>query len=58
MLNELKKDYYRQAKPILDEYQIEEIASKISYAMEFTFLMKIKLGKMDLNGIMKGWYID
>ncbi|MCK6205733.1 YolD-like family protein [Bacillus infantis] len=42
MLIELKKDYYRQAKPILDEYQIEEIESKISYAMEFTFLVKIK----------------
>ncbi|WP_158555771.1 YolD-like family protein [Peribacillus glennii] len=41
MLNELKKDYYRQTKPILDEYQIEKIESKICYAIEFTFIVKI-----------------
>ncbi|PLT32746.1 YolD-like family protein [Bacillus sp. V5-8f] len=41
MLNELKKDYYRQAKPILDQYQLEESENKICYAMEFTFLVKI-----------------
>ncbi|PLT35664.1 hypothetical protein CUU64_03430 [Bacillus sp. V5-8f] len=34
MLNELNKDYSRQAKPILDEYKIEEFENRICYAME------------------------
>lgn len=35
LLNDVNKDYYRQLKPILDEYQLEEFEDKIHTAMEF-----------------------
>ncbi|MEE3952235.1 YolD-like family protein [Peribacillus frigoritolerans] len=35
LLNDVNKDYYRQVKPILDEYQLEEFENKIHTAMEF-----------------------
>ncbi|MFF2591037.1 YolD-like family protein [Peribacillus butanolivorans] len=40
LLKNLNKDYYRQAKPILDEYQIEEFENKIHNAMEFSSPVK------------------
>ncbi|QOS89250.1 YolD-like family protein [Peribacillus sp. JNUCC41] len=42
-LNEANKDYYRQVKPILDEYQLEEFENKIHTAMEFASLVKFKV---------------
>ncbi|WP_108672548.1 YolD-like family protein [Peribacillus acanthi] len=41
MLRDLKSDYYKIKKPILDDYQIEEIESKICLAMEFNHSIKI-----------------
>lgn len=41
ILKNLSKDYYRGIKPILDEYQIEELESKICYAIEFTYPVKL-----------------
>lgn len=40
MLGGLKMDYYRQHKPILDEYQIEDLENKIHNAMEFATPLK------------------
>ncbi|MFE4428827.1 YolD-like family protein [Peribacillus butanolivorans] len=40
MLKGLNKDYYRQVKPILDEYQLEEFENKIHAAMEFSSTLK------------------
>ena len=40
MLKNLKLDYYRQDKPIVDEYQLEEFKSKIHAAMELSSLVK------------------
>ncbi|WP_071460742.1 YolD-like family protein [Bacillus massilinigeriensis] len=41
MLRELERDELRQPKPILDEYEIEELESRICYAMEFNFPVAI-----------------
>lgn len=41
MLRDLEWDYYRQQKPIIDEFQFEEFDQKICYAMEFNFAVKI-----------------
>lgn len=41
LLAEMSKDYERQNKPIIDEYQIEEFESKIHLAMEFAYTIKI-----------------
>jgi hypothetical protein len=41
MLHELKSDYHKQLKPILDIYQIEEIENRIHEAMEFTLTLNI-----------------
>lgn len=35
LLRELARDELRQAKPILDEYEIEELENRICEAMEF-----------------------
>ncbi|MBK5502686.1 YolD-like family protein [Peribacillus sp. TH14] len=40
LLKDLNKDYYRQVKPILDEYQLEEFENKIHTAMEFSSTVK------------------
>ncbi|MFJ7680357.1 YolD-like family protein [Peribacillus sp. NPDC097198] len=40
MLKNLKLDYYRQDKPIVDEYQLEEFKSKIHAAMELSSIVK------------------
>jgi hypothetical protein len=37
MLRELARDELRQAKPILDEYEIEELENRICHAMEYNF---------------------
>lgn len=37
LLRELARDELRQAKPILDEYEIEEFENSICYAMEYTY---------------------
>lgn len=41
MLKEMNRDTLKQRKPILDEYQIEEIENVICYAMEFTYKVKL-----------------
>jgi hypothetical protein len=37
MLRELARDEMRQARPILDEYEIEALENRICEAMEFNF---------------------
>ncbi|WP_353750487.1 YolD-like family protein [Peribacillus frigoritolerans] len=41
MLRELDRDYYRQQKPIIDEFQFEEFDQRICYSMEYNFAVKI-----------------
>jgi hypothetical protein len=41
LLRELARDELRQPKPLLDEYEIQEIESRFCYAMEFTYPVKI-----------------
>lgn len=41
MLRGLDRDYYRQQKPIIDEFQYEEFDQRICYAMEHNFAVKI-----------------
>jgi hypothetical protein len=41
MLKELKSDYHKQLKPLLDVYQIEEIENNIHEAMEFATNVKL-----------------
>ncbi|WP_026695554.1 YolD-like family protein [Peribacillus kribbensis] len=43
MLRGMKEDYYKEAKPILDEYQIAEFETKLCYAMEFSFYVTVTL---------------
>ncbi|MEI2356790.1 YolD-like family protein [Mesobacillus zeae] len=42
LLHELAIDELRQAKPLLDEYQITEMESCIAYSMEFNFPLIIR----------------
>ncbi|MFJ7513205.1 YolD-like family protein [Peribacillus simplex] len=37
---EINKDYFRQVKPILDEFQVEVFENKIHTAMEFASPVK------------------
>ncbi|MCP1155507.1 YolD-like family protein [Peribacillus frigoritolerans] len=41
MLRELDRDYHRQQKPIIDEFQYEEFDQRICYAMEYNYAVKI-----------------
>lgn len=41
LLRELARDELRQPKPLLDEYEIQEMENRICYAMEFTYPVKI-----------------
>ncbi|QYF83544.1 YolD-like family protein [Brevibacterium sp. PAMC21349] len=41
MLRDLDTDYYRQQKPIIDEFQFEEFDQRICYSMEHNFAVKI-----------------
>ncbi|MHC0037901.1 YolD-like family protein [Pseudoneobacillus sp. C159] len=41
MLKEMRSDYHKQQKPILDTYQVEEIENKIHEAMEFAISVAI-----------------
>jgi hypothetical protein len=41
LLRELARDELRQTKPLLDEYEIEELENRICYAMEYTYPVKI-----------------
>jgi hypothetical protein len=41
LLRELARDELRQARPLLDEYEIEELENRICYAMEYTCPVKI-----------------
>ena len=43
MLRDLNKDYYRQPKPILDQYQLEEFNEKICFAMEYNMDVKVTI---------------
>ncbi len=40
-LRELARDELRQARPLLDEYEIQEFENRICYAMEYTYPVKI-----------------
>jgi hypothetical protein len=56
MLHELRSDYYKVGKPILDEYQIEEFEQNLCSAMEQTNLIKITIWEAgflkDFNGLI------
>ncbi|RFU63681.1 YolD-like family protein [Peribacillus saganii] len=41
MPRDMKTDYHRQAKPIIDEYEIDEFDRRICYAMEFNLAVKL-----------------
>lgn len=41
LLRELARDELRQPKPLLDEYETQEMENRICYAMEFTYPVKI-----------------
>jgi hypothetical protein len=36
----LERDYYKTPKPLIDEYQVQEIEEKILYAAEYHFPVK------------------
>lgn len=54
LLGEMPKDYERQNKPIIDEYQIEEFESKIHLAMEFAYTIRIVVWEGGFNQEYKG----
>ncbi|MBT2663590.1 YolD-like family protein [Bacillus sp. ISL-45] len=41
LLRELARDELRQARPLLDEYEIQEFENRVCYAMEYTYPVKI-----------------
>ncbi|MEC1155662.1 YolD-like family protein [Cytobacillus horneckiae] len=67
-LKRFENDYYQEKKPMLDQYEIDEIESKIHYAMEFAFKVKLKVWRdraeeirgriCRLDGINKMVYVD
>ncbi|MFS0590854.1 YolD-like family protein [Cytobacillus horneckiae] len=64
-LKRFENDYYQEKKPILDQYEIE---SKIHYAIEFAFEVKLMIWRdiseeikgriCRLDGINKKVYVD
>lgn len=60
MLRELARDELRQAKPILDEYEIEELENRLCEAMEFTRLVVISKWEDGFTYEEKGFvhYLD
>ncbi|MGG4265455.1 YolD-like family protein [Peribacillus simplex] len=64
MLPELKKlheqvnrDYYRQLKPVLDEYQIQEIENKLIYSMEYIFPVTVTMYNEGFPEDIKGFFV-
>ncbi|MBT2606716.1 YolD-like family protein [Bacillus sp. ISL-53] len=64
MLPELRKlyeqvnqDYYRESKPYLDEYQIQDIEDKINYSMEFILPVTITIHNDGFPKSIKGFFV-
>ncbi|MBT2682675.1 YolD-like family protein [Bacillus sp. ISL-37] len=55
MLRELARDELRQAKPIIDEYELEEIDRRICYAMEYTLPVVISMWQEGFTYEEKGY---
>lgn len=60
LLKELRRDELREAKPLLDEYEIESIENSISHAMEYTYPVAIKKWEDGFTYEEKGFvhYLD
>ncbi|GLB59599.1 YolD-like family protein [Cytobacillus sp. NCCP-133] len=43
MLKKLKIEQNSQNNPLIDEYELEEFENKIHYAMEFAYILKVKV---------------
>ncbi|WP_176167327.1 YolD-like family protein [Mesobacillus jeotgali] len=41
LLLELDREELRKPRPLLDEYEIQELENRICYAMEYTYTVKI-----------------
>ncbi|KQU25884.1 hypothetical protein ASG65_14875 [Bacillus sp. Leaf13] len=54
LLKDLNKDYYRQVKPILDEYQLEEFENKIHTAMELSSTVKFTVFEDGFDWVYTG----
>ncbi|MCM3032843.1 YolD-like family protein [Niallia sp. MER 6] len=54
-ISEALYDLEKSAKPILDEYQIEEIENQICYAMEYYFSVTISIWESGLIRKVKGY---
>lgn len=55
LISEALYDLEKLAKPILDEYQIEEIEDQICYAMEYNFSVTISVWEEGLIRKVKGY---
>lgn len=55
LISEALYELDRLAKPILDEYQIEEIENQICYAMEYNLLVTISVWESGLNRKVSGY---
>jgi hypothetical protein len=60
LLRELARDELRQPKPLLDEYEIQEMENRICCAMEFTYPVKISKWDDGFTYVEKGHvhYLD
>ncbi|KON87770.1 hypothetical protein AF332_13660 [Sporosarcina globispora] len=69
MLRKLENEQKAQNKPLIDDYELEEYDNKIHYAMEFSFLLKVKVwregffheykGRVNrLDGISRKIYLE
>ncbi|MFE0507430.1 YolD-like family protein [Peribacillus butanolivorans] len=60
MLRDLDRDYHRQRKPIIDEFQFDEFDQRICYAMEYNFPVKITKWVDGFNYEIVGYvhYVD
>lgn len=55
MISEALYDLDKLAKPILDEYQIEEIENQICYAMEYNFSVTVSVWESGLIRKVTGY---
>jgi hypothetical protein len=53
-LSNLKKDYYKESKPLLDEIQIDEFERKMLFAMEYAKPIRIKIWRSGFFSEYKG----
>ncbi|MEH6944537.1 YolD-like family protein [Bacillus sp. JJ722] len=54
MMIKLYEDFYRQPKPKIDDYELQEIESKVHYAIKYDLVLKITIWNNGFEEIYRG----